>query len=433
MEEYLKKLTNRIPKENKGYSYITNIEISIPILCLNVNAIKRKEVGLQLAEEIIMKLIDNDITTVCDIAEIMGLEEDVVNITIGMLYVKDLIIVTSGNCILTTMGKEVLKNLKEIRLEPENISPVYINLLNGEMYTDKFNNQVDKYGKSDNVLDAKIKVDKEYINKRFTDIRDIFNEQQKIYGASNLSQAQLYKIESIEEDKIHYLNIKSGIFKSKSGEEIEISSSKHSIVNQIQSDILEQIIRGKKFKYIFRNKNTNKILLDDELRELGNYNNEYIRELVNKFNKVNKDERQKIIDEFYKIYRIERALLDNELELIIDDLVKDVKEVKVCTGRLGDVIFNDEYMLPICKSIKKGTKVCIYYNFERDIKKSKSTAEKTFPEIKDIKIIEYKERFHNTIIQFDDSFQIETSYYDIKVLDGKYITKTISTLKNIKA
>lgn len=431
MEDYLMKLINRNPKENKGYVYVTSTEIAVPILCFSINAIKRKEMGLQLAEEIIMKLLDRNITTVYDIADIMGLEEELINISIGNLFVKDLINVTSGNCVLTTKGREVLKNLKEIKLEPENLSPIYINLITGEIYTDKFSNQTDKHKKNDNILKGKIKVDKEYIDERFSEIRDIFNEQQKIYGGSNLSPVQLYKIESIVQDKIQYLNVRSDIFKSKSGDEIEVKSEKDNIINQIQGDILEQIISGKCLRYLFKNNSKNKNILDSEIQEFGNYNNEHIKNLINIFNKINKEEQQEVVDEFYKIYKNERALLDNELEIMIEELIKNANNVDIYSERLADIIFNYEYMNPICKAVKKGTKVYINYNYDANVKKSKQNAEKTFPEIKNIDFIENKNMFENIVIKFDNSFQIETSMYDIKVLNGKYITKSISIIKAI--
>lgn len=430
MKNYLEQLVKKVPKENKGYNYISRFEISIPIAMCAINVIRRKETGLQLAEEIIMKLIDNDVTTVIELSEILGLDSEIIDDVAGRLYVKNLIIVTAGNCILSSKGKEVIKSLKEVKLEQSTIVPVFINLITGEMVTDKHSNQADDYVSKDNVLNGKIKINLDYINERFGDIKEIFDIQQKTYGATKLSKINLYKIESVEENKIQYLNIKSDLYKNKTGEEIEIISQ-NSIIQKIQSEILEQIISQNKLKYTFKNRNKYKVISNNELEAKINYKNDEIRKLVKDYNKANKEEEQIIEEKFYKTYKEDRVIIENELELMIEELSNGIKEINIYINRLGDIIFDEEYMIPLCKAIKKETKIIIHYNFQKDVSKTLSAARNNFPEIKNIKIKEEEGVFEELIINFENRYEIRTKYYDIKVFGDKYITKLISSIINL--
>lgn len=430
MKNYLEQLSRKVPKESKEYNYIAVLEISVPISMCIINAIKRKETGLQLVEEIIMKLIDNDVTTVIELSEILGVSNEIIDDVVGRLSVKDCIIVTAGNCIMSSKGKKVLKSLKEIRLEPETIAPVFINLITEEMYTDKYDNQIDNHVNKDNVLNGKIKINLEYINRRFEEIEDIFDMQQKTYGANKLSKINLYKIESIEENKIQYLNIKSDLYKNKTGEEIEIISQDN-IIQKIQSEILEQMINQNKFRYIFKDRNKYEILSNNELEAKINYKNDEIRKLIKDYNKANKEEEQIIEGNFYKIYKEDRVLIENELGLMIEELSNGVKEINIYIIRLGDILFNEEYIAPLCKAIKKGTQITIYYNFEKDLDKTLLAAKNNFSEIKNIKVVKEEKIFEELIINFENKYEIRTQYYDIKVFGDKYITKLISSIRNL--
>ncbi|MFW2491698.1 hypothetical protein ACN077_24540 [Clostridium chromiireducens] len=430
MKNYLEQLIKKVPKENKGYNYISTIEISIPVSMCAINVIRRKETGLQLAEEIIMKLIDNDVTTVIELSEILGLDKEIIDDVVGKLYIKEFITVTAGNCILASKGKKVMESLKEVKLEQGTIAPVFINLITGEIYTDKYSNQADNYVKKDNVLNGKIKINLEYFNERFGDIKDIFDIQQKAYGATKLSKISLYKIESVEENKIQYLNIKSNLYKNKTGEEIEIISQDN-IIQKIQSEILEQMINQNKFKYTFKNRNKYKMLSNDEWETKINDKNDGIRKLIKDYNKADRNEEQMISEKFYRIYKADRIIIENELELMIEELSNGVKEINIYINRLGDILFDEEYIIPLCKAIKKGSKIIIYYNFENNLDKTLSSARNNFPEIKNIEIKKEESVFEELIINFENRYEIKTQYYDIKVFGDKYITKSISSIYNL--
>lgn len=430
MQNYLENLIKISPKENREYNYITTINISVPILRCVIKVIKRKETGLQLAEEIVMKLLDNEVTTVSELSEILGLDNEIVEEIIGRLHVKDFITVTAGNCILLSKGRNVLKELKQIKLENENIAPVFINLITEEIYTDKYSNQVDKYINKENVLNGKIKINVDYINKNFEKINEIFDMQQKTYGANKLSKVTLFKIEDIEENKVQYLNLKSNIYKSKIGDEIEICSQNNGI-DDIQNEVLNQIINQNKFKYIFRNRNNYKVISDYELEEKTNYKNDDIRAIVKEYNKSNVDNQRSMEDDFYKIYKNNRALVDNELGLMIEELSQNVKEINLYISNLSKILFDEEYMIPLCKAVKKKIKVNIHYNDEKNLDKVLHSSKKKFSEIKDIIIKLEDTEFEDDIIRFGNEYEIRTEYYDVRVIGEKYVTKPISYLISI--
>lgn len=432
MKSYLNELIKRIPLENKEFNYIVTFDISVPVLRCIIKAIKRKETGLQLSEEIVMKLLDADVTTVPEISQVLGLNDDIVEEIIGRLSVKNFIMVTAGNCILLSKGREALKALKQVRLETENISPVFINLVTEEIYTDQYKNQVDKYIKKENVLSGKIKIDIDYINKRFEDIKEIFDTQQNTYGANRLSKVELYKIEDVEENKIQYLNIKADIYKSKTGDEIEILLHNNIILNDIQNEILNQIINQNKFKYILKNRSRYKVISNSELENKINYENSDIRNIIKSYNKLDKEKQDAIEQEFYKIYKNDRTLLENELELMMEELTQSSKRVDIYVDKLSDVLFSEEYMVPLCKKVKKGLEIKIYYYYEKDENKTLINAKRKFPEIKEMQIIKQEKSFKELTIIFDNKYQIKTENYDIKVIGEKYITKSISNFINIR-
>lgn len=430
MKDYLDELIKIAPLDNREFNFISKFDISIPILRCIIKIIKRRETGLQLTEEIIMKLLDQDITTISEISKILGLNEEIVDEVIGRLSVKDFILVTAGNCVLLTKGKKALKELKQIRLENENISPVFINLITEEIYTDLYKNQSNKYVKKENILSSKIKIDLGYINKRFEEVKEIFDIQQESYGANNLSKVELYKIEDIEEDKIQYVNIKADIYKSRTGDEIEIVSHNNSDLIDIQNEILYQILNQNKFKYIFKNTPKYRIISNKELEANKNDNND-IYDIICKYNKLNDLDQEVIKEKFYKIYKNDRLLLDNEVSLMVEELTLSAKKVDIYVESLSEILFDEEYMISICKGIHKGLKVNLYYNKEKDIKRTLDNAKRKFPEVKEISIYSKEELFHEIILLFDDKYEIDTKKYDVKVIGEKYITKSISYIKNI--
>lgn len=430
MKDYLDELIKIAPLDNREFNFISKFDISIPILRCIIKIIKRRETGLQLTEEIIMKLLDQDITTISEISKILGLNEEIVDEVIGRLSVKDFILVTAGNCVLLTKGKKALKELKQIRLENENISPVFINLITEEIYTDLYKNQSNKYVKKENILSSKIKIDLGYINKRFEEVKEIFDIQQESYGANNLSKVELYKIEDIEEDKIQYVNIKADIYKSRTGDEIEIVSHNNSDLIDIQNEILYQILNQNKFKYIFKNTPKYRIISNKELEANKNDNND-IYDIICKYNKLNDLDQEAIKEKFYKIYKNDRLLLDNEVSLMVEELTLSAKKVDIYVESLSEILFDEEYMISICKGIHKGLKVNLYYNKEKDIKRTLDNAKRKFPEVKEISIYSKEELFHEIILVFDDKYEIDTKKYDVKVIGEKYITKSISYIKNI--
>ncbi|APU87132.1 hypothetical protein [Clostridium botulinum] len=105
-------LAKNLLQENKGYEYLLTTIIYVPIAKMSLGIIKRKETGLQLIEEMILKLINIDYNTVPDISNILGLDEEIIGFVLGNLSVKDLVNILSGSAILSIKGREAINQLK---------------------------------------------------------------------------------------------------------------------------------------------------------------------------------------------------------------------------------------------------------------------------------------------------------------------------------
>lgn len=428
INKYINFLKNKRVKEYEGYNYICSLKIYVPISCCCINSVIRKEAGLQLVEEMVLKLIANNIFNIDEFSKILGLDKEIINNIVGGLYVKNLLTITGENCSLTLIGTNVLKNMKEIKLQPEKIYPVYINLITGEIYTERYNNQIKKYSRGSYILSRKIKIDNNFINTNFNTISDIFDEQQRNYNYSESTKREVYKIENIDEKSIEYLELAVNIYKSKLGGEIEIASNEN--IDDMKDEILTQMINENKFKYIFKSHSKNKIIDDSKLEYILNENTEEIKRILDEHNKSKKDQKFKLEELFYKLFKKDRTLLDNELEIMISELSESAKFITIYCEKIEQILFRSDLIDPIIKAIKKGTKINIFYTNSKNFDVNTKYAFKSHPELKEVKLEKINDIIiKDTKINFESKFEIILEKYDLLVLDNKYITKEIAKIK----
>lgn len=431
MDKYLERLSNDLPPENKGYSFIKKLNIEIPILSFNVNIIKRKEIGVQLVEEMVLKLLDVGVSTIDDLHKILGVNKSIINITVANLSIKGYIAVTSGNCYLISKGNEILKNLKEITLETDKLSFLYINLITGEIYTQKLESFKEKISKPDNVLLSKIKVTKEYVENRIDDFKRIFEEIHNAYLGTE-ARDELYKVEDIEEVKIYYMNLTAYIYKNNYGGEIDISYKYDKLIREIQGEILEQIISENKFKDSFGNRPKYEMLTTEKKKELIDKSDMGLYEIINKYTKSNKDEKYELENDFYKLYKNDRILIENEISIFLEEITNRSKNICIVVNSIRDILFREDFLNPIINAIRKGSSVSIKYShIDKNYKTILDKVKKSHPEVGKITFEVNKNKFYNMEFVIDQKYCILQELYNIKVLEDKYVTKEIYKFNNL--
>ncbi|NFI08792.1 hypothetical protein FDF97_15705 [Clostridium botulinum] len=419
-------LAKNLLQENKGYEYLLTTIIYVPIAKMSLGIIKRKETGLQLIEEMILKLININYNTVPDISNILGLDEEIIEFVLGNLSVKDLVNILSGSAILSIKGREAINQLKNITNESDVLDDVYLNLLTGHILEDKPDKLAYRYSKIDNVLQHEVYPNIELIKDSISDIKNLFLYKQQgenIYNKGFVNN-ELISIESINDISIAYLPIKVHIYKSINGDEIDIIpiKSDKKYYAEISDRMYNQILDKNKLKYIFKNRCKDELTLNLNCTELLELNKTKLQDLLCKYVIASTDEKILIENEIESLYYKPRSLLDNEYESIVNILCNSSSRIDLSTTNLNDIIYNDFIIQELSVAAKQNKTVNIYFspynNYSNLIKKRS----KSIPDLKKINFVKKDDININKIV-FNKQNIIYEFTNELLVLGRKYVTK----------
>lgn len=423
---------NKIP-HNEGYTFVCNEDIYIPIYQVYLNITKRISVPLNVVEEKALELINVGVHNINEIADILGIERNLLEITIADLYTKDMIYTTSDNCKLLTNGRDALKTLDRSERKPDFLKDVYIDSITGEIM-----DNVEQYKLLDvvNYDDLKLKPayiinDVEYFCKRFNDINIIFRKEMSIYQdirKENLNRSmgkeveitdELISIDSIDKLYVKFYKVPICIYISNTGNDIDIIPKNKSSLGfreEHKTILIEQIRNQKIMRKIFNKYSLNTVYSQISLIENVNIEKR-LRDYYLKKNK--EDEDLRVIEDL--IFN-SRKLADGEIDDMLYYLIKNSNNIKIYIDKLEDFAWNTNF-ITILTSISIKTNYYLYYNRFNDERKAINQIKKT---VKSLNKNYFKEE-HSYYIKyiFDDITEIVAVPYNINVFESDIKVKKL--------
>ncbi len=423
---------NKIP-HNEGYTFVYNEDIYIPIYQVYLNITKRISVPLNVVEEKALELINVGVHNIDEIADILGIERNLLEITIADLYTKDMIYTTSDNCKLLTNGRDALKTLDRSERKPDFLKDVYIDSITGEIM-----DNAEQYKLLDvvNYDDLKLKPayivdDVEYFCKRFNDINIIFQKEMSIYQdirKENLNRKmgkeveitdELISIDSIDKLYVKFYKVPICIYISNTGNDIDIIPKNKSTLGfreEHKTILIEQIRNQKIMRKIFNKYSLNSVYNPIGLLEDVNIEKR-LRDYYLKKNK--EDEDLRVIEDL--IFN-SRKLADGEIDDMLYYLIKNSNNIKIYIDKLEDFAWNTNF-ITILTSISIKTNYYLYYNRFNDERKAINQIKKT---VKSLNKNYFKEE-HSYYIKyvFDDITEIVAVPYNINVFESDIKVKKI--------
>ena len=201
MEQLIEFYAKRDIKPNEGYKFIKIESVFLPILQVNLIVTKRDYYGLPLLDEIVLRLIDEDVHEISELVNILGIDRNLLEVSLADLCVKDLIYCTANQCKLMEKGRNALNDLSVIQRSKECLKNVYLDPINNSVLLDYENlNLIKKVNDNGRKLDAYFeKNDINVFKKNIESIRQIFDEEMAIYqDKTKVKPSELLSIDEIE-------------------------------------------------------------------------------------------------------------------------------------------------------------------------------------------------------------------------------------------
>ena len=179
MDKLIESLLNINIRKNEGYIFVKQEDIYVPIIKTVLSITKRSFYRLPLLEEIVLRLINENLQEIDELANVLGIDRKLLEVTLADLSVKDIIYCTTNRCTLLSKGKQALKDLRTVQRRKDTIKNIYLDPINKKIITDYDNYQfIDKVVyNNDKKLEADITVNNieifkeniESVNKVFLD------------------------------------------------------------------------------------------------------------------------------------------------------------------------------------------------------------------------------------------------------------------------
>jgi len=419
VNKYIEKVFNDFIPDNKGYIYIGTENVYIPIYRITLSITKRKQTSLNLVEEMVLRIANCGITDLDEISGILGLNRDILDITIGDLYIKSLAYPSSNKCYLMAEGRVVLKNLKTIAKETDTIRNIYVNALNQDIFVEKDSNFINQC--SDN--DCKVRHtfegnNIEFYRNRVGTIREIFNKENEIYtqNSNQINQIpdELISIDEVEDINVCFIKLPILIYVSETGTDLDLMTSENKLrylLDSIKGDILDQIRKHKLLKKVLTKFVVKYIAVPEGEFE----DTDELKILIKKYvtDKANQGCYYDLIAK--KVYN-DRILIDDELEKLYELCLQDSGSVEIAfyIDNLDYWSKNSKF-INLLTLIPRKTKYVIYYDnvFQKNL--AETRIKYAIPEISksDIKQYNHKDWFR---IVFD-KFQIIGCPRNYNVID----------------
>lgn len=385
MDKLIESMSNINVRKNDGYLFIKRDEIYVPIMKTILSITKRSFYSLPLLDEIVLRLINEGIQEIDELVNILGIDRNLLEVTLADLSVKDVIYCTTNRCSLLAKGKQALRELRTVQRKKDRVKNVYLDPINRKIILEHENYQfVDRVNVNDKKLDADFEVnDIEIFKENIDSVNKVFLDEMNIYNDKTKSEPdELLSIDSIENVYVKFVRIPIYIYVSSEGIDIDImavNKRNDPLLVLFKSEIIEQIRKKKVLKNIFVKYGLRKTFLGVDLEE-----NENLKNDLQKYrkNKGDRDELEPIIE---KEILSDRKLSDEEFEVLLKYLADKCENCKINVYHLDDWA-KSEWCSKVL-SVLNGKKLSeIGYAECYDFRKALSIIQRTMPEQEEFRI-----------------------------------------------
>lgn len=418
MERLIDFYANRTVAVDQGYRFMKKETVYIPIIQTYLSVTKRDYYALPVLEEMVLRLIAEDVNEISTMAEILGINRNILEVTIADLCVNDMIYSSADRCNLYAKGRSALNDLKVKKRSKESLRNIYYDPINKRVLEDyeQFD-YISKLYDDDRKLSADYdRNDIRVYRNNFYIISKIFEDEVESYiDYTKMSKSELISIDEIENVYSKFIKLDFAIYVSEDGYDIDLvalDKSKNSFFLEYKEKIISDIRDRKILKNIFtkypiRKNYTGYNYSEDKV--LITLSRDYYKE------KKGTDEKEAIKKDIESRILANRALYDMEINNLLSYLCKLSDEITINVDCLDDWCYGNDFFVSALSEI--GTKKLkgIRYSYTRDLDKCRANICRTVKVPKHL--LEQSDNNSYFSLIFDEKWEISINPEDVKILD----------------
>lgn len=418
MEQLIEFYAKKAIRPNEGYRFVKAESVYLPILQVHLGVTKRDYFCLPLLDEIVLRLLDEKVLEISELVGILGIDRNLLEVTLADLYVKDMIYCKAEHCSLMAKGRTALHDLSCVERSKECLKNVYLDPINNTVLSEyEHLNFIEKVYDDDKKMDADF--DKDNINifkKNIDSIQKLFEDEMSIYhDTTKIKPSELLSIDEIEKVYPKFVKLSFAIFVSESGYDIDITSvdkNMEKLLAQYKGEIISQIRNHSILKKVFT-----KYALKKHYGIPNYEDDDALTELSKKYyitpkGSAEKEEiRQAIENSIYS----NRELKDTEFDYLFPFMCKNTNEFVINLDCLDDWCYGNDFFTTVLSRIGAKRIKQINYSTVRNLNVCTKNINRT------IKItvnqLQQKRNLPYFSVEMDNGWKITICPEDIPILD----------------
>ena len=378
MKKLVEELFQHIVPENEGYDYLFSDFVFIPVFETSLLVTKRTIMPISLVEEKILQLIDAGICQIDELAQVLGLNRRLLDVTLADLYSRNLVAVSSSSCRIMTAGREALNNLSRIEKKQDILKNVCIDGVLGNVIDTSEYELLKVKRNDDNKLRTMIPTgDVKYYIERFKEISQIFDEENKLYFSEGVQpiKEELLKIDKVDNVFVKFIKIPIHVYVSTNGTDIDIVQviyKQKKLLESYKDYIIDQINNKKVLKNHFKFRKISSQGYDGERYSEKEGLLDELKKIRFNRNKKNLD-----FDMISEQVLCNRRLLDGEYREILKYILSQQQSVDLYIENLDDWAFNTNFTDTLTDNLGKA-KLIIHYRLSNNLQKAKNQIDRDF-------------------------------------------------------
>lgn len=370
MKKLVEGLFRHIVPVNEGYDYLFSDEVYIPVYETSLLVTKRAIMPISLVEEKVLQLLDIGVYQIDELAQILGLNRRLLEVTLADLYSRDLVTVSANSCHIEVAGREALNSLNRTEKKQDILKNVCIDGVLGNIIDVSNYELLKDVRNDDNKLKPTVQVGetKNYI-KRFKEISQIFEEENKLYFSEGIQpiKEELLKIDKVDNTFVKFIKLPIHVYASSNGTDIDIVAKldkQSELLVAYKDYIVEQINHKRIFRSYFKYR---KISSQGYAGEFYSERKGFVDEIKKiYFNSNKKNIDYGLVENFVLC---NRKLLNGEYKDILQYIIHGQEGVELYVESLDDWAYNPNFVGTLAENLGKA-KLSIFYKSTINKKKS---------------------------------------------------------------
>lgn len=242
LHNWQKQIEKYIPDALPGYDFVCRVPVFIPVREIGLIVWERKVQGLTFVQECILTAIGSGTKSLVDLATQFGVPESIMLQIVAQLDTEQLAAISSGNIVLTAMGKQVLQGQKKVKILRNHFSRVFINQVTGGISDVPFTGMFKEPPRRQVYLQEVYPITLDFLRSRFDTLAAIYRDNRLANAELHsriIEEAELYRILDISYQTLSYLRDYCFVYVNQ--EDQSLTFRFHSGVQAYADTLLEQI------------------------------------------------------------------------------------------------------------------------------------------------------------------------------------------------